>query len=123
MATKVLFKGYSTKSNVRKLQDIELAKQDLKNHFNTKKGERIMDPTFGSIIWDLLFEPYNDSVEDAVKEDCINIVSQDPRWALQEVNTYSNQNAISVQMRLIYAPTDQVDVLEINFDQNLKDAI
>ena len=36
MATKVLFKGYSTKSNVRKLQDIELAKQDLKNHFNTK---------------------------------------------------------------------------------------
>ena len=123
MTTKVLFRGYSSTSNVRKLQDIELAKQDLKNHFNTKKGERIMDPTFGSIVWDLLFEPYNDTVEDAVKEDCINIVSQDPRWSLQEVTTYSNQNAISVQLRLQYAPTDQVDVLEINFDQSLIDAI
>jgi|TARA_Y100000034_G_scaffold8078_1_gene8821 phage baseplate assembly protein W len=122
MATKVLFKGYSSKTSVRKLKDMDLAKQDLTNHFNTKKGERLMEPSYGSLVWDLMFEPYDDTVEDAVKEDCIDIVSQDPRWNLREVVTYSNQNAISIQMRLKYTPTDQEDILFINFDRNLSEA-
>ena len=122
MATKVLFKGYSSKTSIRKLKDMDLAKQDLTNHFNTKKGERLMDPSYGSLIWDLLFEPYDDTVEDVIKEDCIDIVSQDPRWNLREVVTYSNQNAISIQMRLKYTPTDQEDILSINFDRNLSEA-
>ncbi len=122
MATKVLFKGYSSKTSVRKLKDMDLAKQDLTNHFNTKKGERLMEPSYGSLVWDLMFEPYDDTVEDAVKEDCIDIVSQDPRWNLREVVTYSNQNAISIQMRLKYTPTDQEDILSINFDRNLSEA-
>ena len=118
----VLFKGYSSKAKVRKLQDIDLAKQDLINHFNTKKGERIMDPTFGSVIWSLLFEPFNEVTENAVEQDCINIVSQDPRWQLKSVSSYSNQNAISVKMTLTYNPTDQKDVLELNFDQQLSNS-
>ena len=122
MATKVLFKGYSSKTSVRKLKDMDLAKQDLTNHFNTKKGERLMEPSYDSLVWDLMFEPYDDTVEDAVKEDCIDIVSQDPRWNLREVVTYSNQNAISIQMRLKYTPTDQEDILSINFDRNLSEA-
>jgi len=115
----ILFKGYSSKTSVRKLQDIDLAKQDLINHFNTKKGERLMDPTFGSVIWSLMFEPYNEVTENAVKDDCIDIVNQDPRWQLNNVETYSNQNAISVKLNLTYNPTDQQDVLELNFDQQL----
>ncbi len=115
----ILFKGYSSKTSVRKLQDIDLAKQDLINHFNTKKGERLMDPTFGSVIWSLMFEPYNEVTENAVKDDCVDIVNQDPRWQLNNVETYSNQNAISVKLNLTYNPTDQQDVLELNFDQQL----
>ena len=115
----ILFKGYSSKISVRKLQDIDLAKQDLINHFNTKKGERLMDPTFGSVIWSLMFEPYNEVTENAVKDDCVDIVNQDPRWQLNNVETYSNQNAISVKLNLTYNPTDQRDVLELNFDQQL----
>ena len=118
----ILFKGYSSKTKVRKLQDIDLAKQDLINHFNTKKGERIMDPTFGSIIWSLLFEPYNEVTESAVEQDCIDIVNQDPRWRLKSVSSYSNQNAISVKMTLSYNPTDLEDVLELNFDQQLSNS-
>tara|TARA_B000000565_G_C23529754_1_gene279262 strand:- start:110 stop:496 length:387 start_codon:yes stop_codon:yes gene_type:complete len=117
----ILFKGYSSKTKVRKLQDINLARQDLINHFNTKKGERIMDPNFGSIIWSLIFEPYNEVTENAVKQDCIDIVNQDPRWQLNKVDAYSNQNAISVRMYLSYNPTDQKDLLELNFDKQLSD--
>ena len=67
---KTLFKGFSTVQGpkTRKLHDIELAKQDLKNHFYTKRGERVMSPSFGSMIWQLMFEPWNDATEEAVAE-------------------------------------------------------
>tara|TARA_A100001388_G_C28280343_1_gene271752 strand:+ start:44 stop:277 length:234 start_codon:yes stop_codon:yes gene_type:complete len=66
-----------------------------------------------------MFEPYNEVTENAVKDDCVDIVNQDPRWQLNNVETYSNQNAISVKLNLTYNPTDQQDVLELNFDQQL----
>ena len=62
-----------------------------------------------------------ETVEDAVKEDCADIVAQDPRWALQEVSAYSNQNAISVELRLKYQPTDKVELLALNFDRQLSE--
>ena len=52
--TSQFYKGFSsldqTTSN-SKLYDFDLIKQDIINHFNTRKGERVMNPTFGSIIW------------------------------------------------------------------------
>ena len=56
----VLFKGFSTVDKNRApytLTDTNLIKRDLLNHFYTKKGERVMRPNFGSIIWDMLMEP------------------------------------------------------------------
>jgi|TARA_B110000263_G_scaffold244970_1_gene253814 phage baseplate assembly protein W len=122
---KTLFKGFSTVQGpkTRKLHDIELAKQDLINHFHTKKGERVMSPGFGSMIWKLMFEPWNDTTEEAVKEDCINIVANDPRWRLEGVSTYSNNNALSVQLRLFYQPTDQLEVMALTFDRELEEGI
>ena len=122
---KTLFKGFSTVQGptTRKLHDIELAKQDLINHFHTKKGERIMSPGFGSMIWQLMFEPWNDTIEEAVKEDCINIVANDPRWRLEGVSTYSNNNALSVQLRLFYQPTDQLEVMALTFDRELEEGL
>ena len=58
MAT--LFKGFSTVDKVRApytLTDADLVKRDLLNHFYTRIGERVMRPTFGSVIWDYLMEP------------------------------------------------------------------
>ena len=52
-----LYKGFSTNDNLNpssKLFDFDLIKQNIINHFNTKKGERLMNPEFGTIIWDLI---------------------------------------------------------------------
>ena len=60
------YRGFSTLVNAKKyrLTDFELVKQDLINHFNIRKGEKLMKPDFGTVIWDMLFEPvefeYND---------------------------------------------------------------
>ena len=52
------FVGYTTVDQpliAKVLQDKDLAIQDLKNHLNTRLGERLMDPDFGSIIPLLIF--------------------------------------------------------------------
>ena len=55
-----LFKGMSTVDRSGppySIVDAELVKRDLLNELYTKKGERVMRPNFGCIVWDLLMNP------------------------------------------------------------------
>jgi len=52
------YRGFSTVNQNTEgfaLYDFELIKQDIINHFHIRQGEKLSDPTFGTIIWDLLF--------------------------------------------------------------------
>src|SRR6056297_3288070 len=60
------------------LYDIALIKQDLLNHFNIKKGEKLSDPTFGTIIWSAIYEPLTEPVKQAIVDDVTEIVNYDP---------------------------------------------
>ena len=54
------FIGFSTKNKSainHTLTGRELVVEDLMNHIMTRKGERVMMPTYGSIIHDMIFEP------------------------------------------------------------------
>ena len=61
MATK--FTGFSTK-NTKAVNSVltgkDLIIEDLMNNIMTRKGERVMMPTYGSIIHELIFEPLTD---------------------------------------------------------------
>ena len=50
---------------------IEQVKSNIKNLLLTKRGERIMQPTFGSRMQDVLFEPKRNDFESKI-EDTIN---------------------------------------------------
>ena len=45
------------------LYDIALIKQDIINHFHIRQGEKLENPEFGTIIWDVLFEPLTDKLK------------------------------------------------------------
>ena len=52
------FKGFSSIGQTwgkLKIYDLDLAKRDLLNELYTRKGERLMAPQFGCIVWDVLF--------------------------------------------------------------------
>ena len=124
MAT--LFRGYSTYGKRHGpfiLKDYELAKQDITNHFYTRKGERLMNPNFGSIIWNLLFEPLDEGVIDTIKEDCQRIVNLDPRFELDETRTFEHEHSLSVQLRLRYVPANKLEVLKLTFDKQIEEAV
>ena len=48
----VTFKGFSSRADQKnfKLYDFEVAKQDLINRLSIRKGERVENPEFGTII-------------------------------------------------------------------------
>ena len=91
MAT--IFKGFSTVDKIRapySLFDQELIKRDLLNEFYTRKGERLMKPNFGCIIWDLLMEPEDSVTEDDIRDDITRICDKDPRVAVKDIIIYSS---------------------------------
>ena len=115
-----LYKGFSTIDRYKKFRitDIDLIKQDLTNHFNIRKGEKLMQPDFGTIIWSLLFEPMTDAVHQAIVEDVTQIVKYDPRTNLQNITINEYQNGIQIAIDLLYIPTDQITSLNLQFDSN-----
>ena len=76
------YKGLSTVNSDNTsyaLYDIGLIKQDLLNHFHIRQGEKLENPEFGTIIWDVLFEPMTDSLKEAIINNVTEIVNGDPR--------------------------------------------
>lgn len=114
-----VFKGFSSPivGNTVVLYDVDLVKQDLINHFNTKKGERVMDVDYGFIGWDLLFELDRPGNSQLLEADARNIVSQDPRLNLLSIEVLSIDYGYQINMVLNYVQLDTVDDLTLVFDQ------
>jgi phage baseplate assembly protein W len=116
------YKGFSsvntTKSGSR-LYDFELIKQDIINHFNTKRGERVMNPNFGSIIWDLLMEPLTDDVRNALSKDITTICNSDPRVTPTQIKLTEYDKGYVLELTLLLNGTDQSTNLQLTFDQQI----
>ena len=112
--------GYSSigenLSSSRILVDKELALRDLLNHFYTRRGERVMNPEFGSIIWDLVFEPLDSITEADILEDITRIVNSDPRWVFEDAKiTKPQEHALRAQVQVFYNDTGTSEELYLDF--------
>jgi phage baseplate assembly protein W len=119
MAT--MIKGFSTHnkqfSNKFTLSGFELAKQDLVNHFNIRKGEKLMSPEFGCIIWDSLYDPLTDTVVADIEANIQEIVAYDPRIETESILVEQYENGLLIEMNLTYIPDQQVDRILLDFSQ------
>lgn len=114
-----IYRGFSTVNRYKKyrLTDFDLAKQDLFNHLNIRKGEKLGHPNFGSIIWGLLFEPLTDEVKDAVIDDLTTVVNYDPRLQLDNINIAEYESGLQVMLDLTFIDTNQTSTLNLTFDR------
>jgi phage baseplate assembly protein W len=116
----ITYRGFSTLVNQKKfsLTDYALAKQDLINYFRIRKGQKLMQPSFGTIIWDQLFEPLNETTRDIISNDIKRIVAYDPRLQVNNVTVTEQTNGLQVEIVLTYIPSNQVDTIALNFDKH-----
>lgn len=114
------YRGFNTIGQTKKfrLTDIDLVKQDLLNHFQIRKGEKLMNPDFGSIIWNTLYEPLDEPTKKIILDDVKSVVSYDPRLTVDEVILQQLDNGLQIQIALTYNPTNMTTTMNLTFDRD-----
>ena len=116
MAT--IYKGFSTIGQTGKfrLTDFDLVKQDIINNFQIRKGEKLMNPDFGTIIWNVIHEPLTEDLKAVIISDIKKIAAYDPRVSIDNVVVTEFSQGIQIELQLRYVQTNQVNVMELQFD-------
>lgn len=117
----VSYKGFSTIDISRdsySLYDFELIKQDIINHFHIRQGEKLSDPKFGTIIWDVIYEQFTPELEEAIITDVENIINYDPRVSVENINVSSYETGILIETTLSVLPYNIKETLSFRFDQS-----
>jgi phage baseplate assembly protein W len=122
---RVRYKGFSTIDQTKKfrLTDLELIKRDLLNHFAIRKGEKLMNSEFGSIIWNIMFEPLTADVKALVVEDIQRVISFDPRIRVDNVLVDQLDMGLQVQVELTVLPDNYSDVINLQFNRDLNTVV
>ncbi len=113
------YKGFSTVDQKKnfKLYDSSSVKRALINHFHIRKGEKLENPNFGTIIWDVLFEPMTEQLKELIAKDVEEIVNSDPRIAVNDLTVDATDQGISIQIEVTYLPFNISDNMTLNFDR------
>lgn len=116
----VTFKGFSSRAEQKnfKLYDFEVAKQDLINRLSVRKGERVENPEFGTIIYDAIFEPFTEALKEAILEDITANLNADPRLSTSDITVREADKGIAIQASITYVPLNITEKLSFNFDEN-----
>jgi phage baseplate assembly protein W len=117
MAT--MYKGFSTVGANKKfrLVDLALVKQDIINHFHIRKGEKLMNPNFGTIIWNVLHEPFTEDLKSVIVSDVKDIAAYDPRVSFDNIIITEYDRGIQIELELRYLQTNQSTIMNLQFDQ------
>jgi phage baseplate assembly protein W len=114
------YKGFSTVSPLADsfaLYDLQLIKQDILNHFHIRLGERLEQPTFGTVIWDILFEPLTEEVKNLITTDVETIINYDPRVRAEQILVTPYDTGIQIECVLVYYPYNIQEAIQLKFDK------
>ena len=118
--TSQFYRGFSTidsTANDVRLYDNALIKQDILNQFQIRRGERVMMPKFGTVIWDMLYEPLTDTAKSLIQKDVTRICTSDPRVTCQQIDIVQSEYGFLLEITLIYVNSNQSDTIKLNFNK------
>ena len=101
-----------------KLFDIALIKQDIINLFHIRKGEKLEDPNFGTIIWDMVYEPLTNDNRDFISENVTEIINYDPRVQVDGVAVSQYESGIQIECQLTYLTYNVSENMRLRFDED-----
>jgi phage baseplate assembly protein W len=116
------YKGFSSVNDAAlttKLYDFPLIQQDIINQFQTRKGERVMNPNFGTVIWNLIYEPFTDDVKQLISNDVTRILNEDPRVTPTQILITEADMGMVIEATLFYKNFDVSQKMSLSFDKEL----
>lgn len=117
MATYIGYSSYEFQKNKSfTLTDVQLVEMDLLNQIFTRKRSRVMMPTFGTLIPQLVFEPLDEQTVSVVESELFAVFNYDPRVnliSLEVVPDY-DKNSITATAILQYIELDVTQPFQLN---------
>jgi phage baseplate assembly protein W len=115
------YKGFSTVNPDQtgfNLYDFNLIKQDIINHFHIRQGELLSNPTFGTIIWDVLYEPLTEQLKQIIIDNVTEIINYDPRISVRSVTVDQYESGLQIEAEILFLTYNIVESMRLTFDQN-----
>lgn len=122
MADNYLYKGFSFKQFQKNksfiLKDVELVKEDLRNHIFTRFGERLKMAKFGTSIPDMPFEPLDVGSLTTIYNDLDVVFGYDPRVELVDLKVIPDfdENIVLAYAELYYVELNINDRLDLKIE-------
>jgi len=122
---KPYFVGFNTvnqPSPPYSMTNINLVKRDILNQFATPLGTRLMLPGFGTNIYSYLFDPFDDYTKNAIIEDAVRVVQDEPRVELVSIDVFQSDQALTIAMVLLFVSESITDSLFATFSLTDKES-
>ena len=101
-----------------KLFDIALIKQDIINLFHIRKGEKLEDPNFGTVIWDMVYEPLTTDNREFIANNVTEVINYDPRVQVNGVTVSQYESGLQIECELTYVTYNISENLRLRFDED-----
>ena len=113
------FIGFNTQKQYKKftLTDTELIKRDLLNALNILQGQLPGRPTYGTTLWNILFENQSPATTTAILAEIQRVAAGDPRPNVTDVNIYPQENGVLIEIQIQFVPNADAQLLSVFFDQ------
>jgi phage baseplate assembly protein W len=100
------------------LTDFELIKRDLLNALNIRQGELVGRPSYGTTLWDILFENQTQDTLQSIYVEIQRVAAGDPRIFISELEVFPQENGLLLQIEITVVQTTDAQRLSVFFDQN-----
>jgi phage baseplate assembly protein W len=113
------YKGFSTRNYENNggsfaLTEIALIEEDLQNQIFTSQGERVMMPSYGTRIPELIFELNNPDSQQVLLDDLTMVFNSDPRVKLLGITV------IPAEDRNALIAVATINYIEFNVTKDLR---
>lgn len=120
VSSPAMYTGFSTAaaSTGFRLYDLDLIKQDILNNFSIRRGSKLMNPEYGTIIWDLIFDPFTPEIRTQIAEDVNRVLRSEPRISVSNVilDAQVDQHSITLSFDLQMRGTNMVSSMALIFN-------
>lgn len=99
------------------LTDANLVVRDLINAFSIKQGDKVGQPTYGTNLWNFLFEPNTSDVVNDMETEIRRVVAGDPRIILNSVAVWPQDNGVLFELEVAFDPFNEPMTLGLSMDK------
>jgi phage baseplate assembly protein W len=91
--------------------DALAVKQSIQNIFSWRRGQRILDPLFGNVIYEFVYEPINDITIKNLRAAIIKMLAYEPRIEIisLDITSDNDQNTINVSLKYLIPKLNVMD--------------